>query len=134
VTTDVHVPKAWNRLAIASPVLGLLSLLSSWERLLAISYQSHNFGELAGGRLWDQVPQVHFSVFCGGLLLGIGAIVIGIVSLVQVRNEKMRGTGSAIAGIILGSVAVGAIQLLLAVQIVIQLWITGCATTVSQQG
>jgi hypothetical protein len=48
---------------------------------------------------------VTLGVICGGPVLGITAIALGIIALVQIRNDPQRngGKGIAIAGIITGS-------------------------------
>jgi hypothetical protein len=47
---------------------------------------------------------VTFGLICGGPVMGVAAIVLGIVALVQIKNHPQRfgGKGLAIAGITLG--------------------------------
>jgi len=41
-----------------------------------------------------------------GILIGIIAVILGIVALINVKKEKLKGRGMAIAGIILGILGV----------------------------
>ena len=129
MTTNLAEPKGWNHLAIVSMVLGLISFLlsifSSWEWLIEINYLNDNFSELGNGRLWEEIPQVHLSVCCGGLIVGITACVIGIISLVRMRKQKMSGRGLAVMGIIFGCLGFIISPLLFVLSFLLEMLITG---------
>jgi predicted PurR-regulated permease PerM len=46
---------------------------------------------------------VTFWTFIGGILLGLVAIVLGVVALRRVRKGRAAGRGMAIAGVVLGT-------------------------------
>ena len=119
MTTNLPVTKARKGLAtsIAGLVLGLLALFSSiymcLETKMALDYTGNYFSSLRSGYGWESIPQIDWHIIRGGFFIGIAAIVIGIVSRVLIRTEKVRGNGAssvgmklAIAGIILGSLGI----------------------------
>jgi hypothetical protein len=61
-------------------------------------------------QLGATTPYVGFRIFLGGLLLGLMAVIVGAIGLVQTRASTGRGgRGSAIAGIVLGLIPVAVV-------------------------
>jgi hypothetical protein len=92
---------------------------------MEIGYLFNNWFELGNGRLWEQIPQVHLSIIFGGFIIGIVAIVTGIISLNQIKKGNMLGKRSAIVGIILGTLGIISIPLLFVFSFMLLMMITG---------
>jgi hypothetical protein len=117
-------------LAIGSFASGLLSVLislfSSFELLMSLIFQLRHFLELANGRSWDLVPKIHIPIFLGIFILGIIAIVTGIISLVKIKKGIITNSkGLAIAGIILGPIGALPILALLVFNFIVMMMIIG---------
>jgi hypothetical protein len=103
-TSDQIKPRQkYNRLAIVSFVLGLLTLIFP---IISIGYL---IAENGG-------PRYMQSVFCG-IPVTYLSIMTGIVSLVQIRRKNQKGGWMAILGIVLGILVFGILSIFVVILI-----------------
>src|SRR4030042_2651887 len=87
-----------NKLAIVCLIIGLLSVL------LCLVFFSWFFGSYVGNN--ELVDIISLFSFPGGIIIGIVAVIIGIISLIQIKKKDMFGIGAVRGGIILGCLGI----------------------------
>jgi hypothetical protein len=115
MTTHLPVLRARNRLAIVSLVMGLLSFslpvfFYLWG-VLPLQFLSYEFRNA-----------LYWLSSGGGIMIGIAAVVVGIIALKQIRTRNMPGKCSAITGIVMGSIGIISVPLIIVITVILLIY------------
>jgi hypothetical protein len=113
MTTHLPVLRARNRLAIVSLVMGLLSFslpvfFYLWG-VLPLQFLSYEFRNA-----------LYWLSSGGGIMIGIAAVVVGIIALKQIRTRNMPGKCSAITGIV--SIGIISVPLIIVITVILLIY------------